>query len=35
VVVQQQEAQLEQSATVWQVSQDSSEQPQVRHAEDE
>src|SRR5713101_1624871 len=28
-VVQQQEAQLEQSATVWQFSQDVSEQPQV------
>jgi hypothetical protein len=35
VVLQQQDAQLEQSAIVWQLSQDSSEQPQVWHAEDE
>src|SRR5438552_10527899 len=32
-VVQQQEAQLEQSATAWQVWQHSSEQPTARHAE--
>jgi hypothetical protein len=34
-VLQQHEAQLEQFATVWQLSQDASEQPQLWHAEDE
>jgi len=34
-VLQQHEAQLEQSATVRQLAQDVSEQPQVWHAEDE
>jgi len=34
-VLQQHEAQLEQSATVSQLSQDVSEQPQVWHAEEE
>jgi len=35
VVLQQHEAQLEQSATVWQLSQDVSEHPHVWHTEDE
>jgi len=35
VVLQQQEAQLEQSVMVWQLSQEVSEQPQVWHAEEE
>jgi hypothetical protein len=35
VVLQQHEAQLEQLATVWQLSQDSSEQPQVWHPKGE
>jgi hypothetical protein len=35
VALQQHEAQLEQSETVWQLSQDVSEQPQVWHAEEE
>jgi len=35
MVLQQHEAQLEQSAAVLQLSQDSSEQPHVWHAEDE
>jgi len=34
-VLQQQDAQLEQSLIVWQVSQDVSEQPQDWHAEEE
>jgi len=34
-VLQQHEAQLEQSAIVWQLSQDVSEHPHVWHAEDE
>jgi hypothetical protein len=34
-VLQQHEAQLEQFATVWQLSQDVSEHPQVWHAEEE
>jgi hypothetical protein len=34
-VLQQQDAQLEQSLTVWQVSQDVSEQPHVWQAEEE
>jgi hypothetical protein len=35
VVLQQHEAQLEQSAAVWQLSQDVSEQPHTWHAEEE